>query len=92
MTHQIPAMRAVAITSSGERRNVDVTAIKFAPLSLQITLQLPRKEENIKQIVCFDIYTLGDDGLEFAAARHEKGYPFTDLSGDNTFTLCYRLG
>jgi hypothetical protein len=92
MTYQLPAMRAVAITSSGERKDVDVAVVQFATLSLQITLQLPLKEQEVRKIVCFDIYAIGDDGLEFVAARYEKGYPFADLYDGSTLTLGYRLG
>ena len=92
MAYQIPAMRAVAITRSGERRAVDVTDVCFGSLRLQITLRLPPDEQEIKGIVCFDVFASTADGLEVVAARYEKGYPFTNLSGKNTFTLCYRLG
>jgi hypothetical protein len=91
MTYQLPAMHAIAITSSGERRKVEVVNVCFGSLSLQITLRLPHDEQEIKSIVCFDVYSTSDE-VETVAARYEKGYPFTNLERDMTFTLCYRLG
>jgi hypothetical protein len=91
MIYQLPAMHAIAITSSGEKRRVDVTDICFGSLNLQITLRLPHGEQEIKSIVCFDVYSTSDE-VETVAASYEKGYPFTNLERDMTFTLCYRLG
>jgi hypothetical protein len=91
VTYQIPTMHAIAITSSGERRRVDVTDVCFGSLNLQITLCLSPGEPEIKGIVCFDVYSTSD-GVETVAAKYEKGYPFTNLKQDHTFTLCYRLG
>ena len=86
-------MHAIAITSSGERRKVEVMNVCFGSLSLQITLRLPHGEQEIKSIVCFDVYAASDDPeVYFVAAKHEKGYPFTNLQYGMTFTLCYRLG